>query len=171
MIIKITSQNQMTSLFDDHPGKQWARGLQKIPSHRCLENKLQQLEWLLLQHNIYILSVGSSILSQRRIMNHSLCHWQPGRYSIKHLNNWIHLLISILSRWRIQMKPVRNSLHGTLQICGDVSTLLTTWQAASSTQDTMPRQFFHVFQRWSCHMLGLLLSIMQYLWILLPQMQ
>jgi len=51
MIVEMTFQNLMMSLFGDHPGKQWASGHQKIPSHQHLENESQQLNLLLRRRN------------------------------------------------------------------------------------------------------------------------
>jgi hypothetical protein len=41
--MEMAFQNPTMSLFGDHPGKQWATGHQKIPSHQHVENQLQQL--------------------------------------------------------------------------------------------------------------------------------
>jgi hypothetical protein len=41
--VPMTIQNPTTSLFGDHPGKQWRSSRQKIPSPQHLENKAQQL--------------------------------------------------------------------------------------------------------------------------------
>ena len=43
MIVEMTIQDPMTSLFGDHPGKEWSWGHQNIPSRQQLENKSQQL--------------------------------------------------------------------------------------------------------------------------------
>jgi hypothetical protein len=43
MILEMTIQNLMRSLYGDHPGKQWESGHQKIPLHQYLENMSQQL--------------------------------------------------------------------------------------------------------------------------------
>jgi len=155
MIVEMTIQNPSTSLFGDHAGKQWAGGHQKIPSHQHLENELRKINHLLRQHNLYIGSVGRSISFRRRRMNVSLHRWHPRRYPIMLLNDCIRLLMYILTRGMIQMKPVSNWLHGQLQLCGDMSLLLSTWQASSSAQITMPRQPFPEFRRWSWHVWSL----------------
>jgi len=144
MIFAMSIQNPMTILFGDHPGKNWASGHQKIPSPQHLENGWRQLNWHLHRRSPYNLSVRWSILSRRRRMNESLRHWHRRRYPMKRLNDWIQPLMYIFSRGRIQTKPVSNWLHGTLEICGDISTLLTMWQASSSAQNhTTPRQPGH----------------------------
>jgi len=129
IIITMTIQNLMTSLLGHHPGKQLASGYQEISSHQHLDNKWGQLNSLLCRCNPYILSVGRSVLSQGRRINTSLRCWYPGRYLIQCLNEWICPLKYIFTRGRIQNKPVSNWLHGKLEICEDMSPLLTTWQA------------------------------------------
>ena len=86
MIVEMTVQNLTTSLFSDHPGKQWVSGHQKIPSCQHLEMELQQLIEVLRQHNPYILSIGRAILSRRRRMNGSVHRWHPRWYPMQHLN-------------------------------------------------------------------------------------
>jgi len=171
MIVQMTFQNPTTSIFRNHLGKQWASHQEEIPSLQHLEHESQQLHLLLCRRNPYCLSVGRSILSRRRWMNGSLRRWHPRRYPIKRLNDWIHLLVYILTRGRIQTKPVSNGLHGKLEICGDMGPLLSTWQASSSAQNTTPRKPFQAFWWWTWHMWILYLSIMQCLWIPLPRMQ
>jgi len=84
-------------------------------------------------------------------MNVSLHHWHLRWYWIKHLNDWIPPLMYIFSRRRIQMKPVSDWLHGKLEICGNISPLLTMWQPSSSAQNTMPRQLIPAFCQFSWH--------------------
>jgi len=151
----MTFRNPTTSLVGDHPGRQWASGHQMIPLRQHLENESQQLNYLLRRRSPYILSVGRSILSRRRRMNPSLRQWHPRRYPIKCLNDWIRPLMYIFTRGRIQTKPVSNWLHGKPEICGNMSPLLTTWQASSSAQYTTPRQPFQAFWRSSWHMRSL----------------
>jgi len=145
----------MTSLFGNHPGNQCTSGYQNIPSHQHLENELQQLNQLLCQLEPYILSIGRCILSWKRRINTSLHCWHLRRYWIKCFNDWIRLPMYIFTRGRIQTKPVSNWLYGKLEICGDMSPLLTTWQASLLAQNTMPRQLFQAFRRWSPHMSSL----------------
>jgi len=59
-------------------------------------------------------------------MNLSVCRWHPGRYPIKRLKDSIRLLMYTFTKGWIQTKPVSNGLHGMLEICGDMSPLLTT---------------------------------------------
>jgi len=59
-------------------------------------------------------------------MNVSLRRWHPRRYPIKRLKDGIRPLMDIFTRGRIQTKLVSNWLHGMLEICGDMSPLLTT---------------------------------------------
>jgi len=137
--IEMTIQNLTMSLFGDHPGKQWASGHQQIPSRQHLENQSRQLNLVLRRPNPYILSVGRSILSRRRRKNASLRRWHPRRYPIKRLNDWIRPLMYTFTRGRIQTKPVSNWLHGKLEICGDMSPLLTRWQASLPVQNSTRR--------------------------------
>jgi len=136
MIIEITIRHSMMSLFGDHRGRHWASGHQVIPSCQHLENESQQLNSLLHWCNVYILNFGRSILGWRRMINASLYCWHPRRYGIKHLNDWIRLLMYIFTIGWIQTKAVRNWLHGKLKPCGNMNRLLTTWQALSSVQNT-----------------------------------
>jgi len=43
MIVEMTFQNPMSSLFGDHPGKESASGHQKITTGQHLGNESQQL--------------------------------------------------------------------------------------------------------------------------------
>jgi len=138
MIVKMTIQHPMMSLFGDHPGEQYASGHQKILSHQLFENQLRQLNYLLHWSNPYILSVGSSVLSRRRRINAGPHRWHPRRYLIKCLNDWICLLMSIFTRGRIQTKPVSIWLHGQLEIQCNMSPWLTMCQASSSVLGVLP---------------------------------
>jgi len=120
---------------------------------------------------MYILSIGRSILSQRRTMNASLRCWYPRWHPIKRLNDWVCPLMIILTKGRIQMKPVSNWLHGDLETIRDISRLLMTWQAWFLAQNTTPRQLFHACWQWSWHVWSQQLSITGCLWIPLPQMR
>lgn len=73
MIVKMTTQNWMTRLISDHPGKQWASANQKVLSRQHLEHESGQLNHLPCRHNPYILSIGGSIFSLRWRMNANLC--------------------------------------------------------------------------------------------------
>jgi len=70
LVIKITIPNPMPSIFADHLEQQWASGHQMIPSCQHLENKSHRLNQLLHQCYPYIMSVGRSILSWRRGIEH-----------------------------------------------------------------------------------------------------
>jgi len=155
MIVRMTVQNMMTSLFSDHPGKQWASGHQDITSSDHLENGSRQLSWVLHRFNLYILSIGRSIFSPRRRMNSSLRHRHPTWYPIECLNDWVRPLMFTFPRRRIQMTHVSNWLHGKLEICGDMSPVLERWQASSSAQNTTPGLPIQAFRRWSWHMWSL----------------
>jgi len=152
MIIEMTLHNPMRNLFGDHSWKQAATGEEMIPSCQHLEDESRQLNQVLLRWDSYILTVGRSGYSWKRRMNvipHS-CH--PRRYSIKCVNNWIRQQMTIFIRGTIQTKPVSNWAHGTLEMCGDLNPLLTTWQASLAAQNTMPSPLFQEFWRWSWHM-------------------
>jgi len=123
MIVKMTIQHLTTSLFSDHPRKQWAGSHPRIPSRQDLENMSLQLNSLLHQCDPYILSIGWSIFSRRRRMNASLRLHHPGRYSIKGLNDSIRPIKSIFTRGRIQTKTVSNWFHGMLGISGNMGPL------------------------------------------------
>jgi len=155
MIIMMTIQNLMTSLSSDHWGKQWASGHQAIPSRQHLQNKSWQLNQLLCRSNHYMISIDRSICSRRRRMKAHLGHRQQRRYLIKPLNDCFCPRMYIFTEGRIQMNPVSNWLHGKLEICGDMSTLLTTWQAPSLVQNDIPSRLCQVFRRWSWHMWSL----------------
>jgi len=127
MIVTMTIQNLMTSHFGEHPGHKWPRGHRKIHSRQHLENESRQLNQLLCQRYPYILSVGRSILSQRRKMKASLHRCRPRRYLIKRLNDSIRPLMYILKRGGIETQAVGNWLNGKLEICGDISPLLMMW--------------------------------------------
>ena len=126
MIVETTIQNPTTSLFRYHSGKQWASGQQQISSQQHLKSKSHQLLWLKRWRNSFILRVGRSIFSVKRRMNASLGHWYPRTYRISCLNDLIRLLLYIFTRGRIQMKSVSNWLHGELDMCGGISTVLMT---------------------------------------------
>jgi len=72
-------------------------------------------------------------------------------YLFKHLYDWIHPLILMCTRGRIQIKPESNWLLGNREIVRNMSSVLTEWQASSSAQNTMPTQLFQAFQQWSWH--------------------
>jgi len=148
-IVEMTNQNQMTSLFGDHPGQLWASGHEMIPSRQHLENKSRQHNSILCQRTPCILSIGRSISFRRRSMNGSPWCWHPRWYPIKRLKGWILPLMCILTRGTIQTKLVSNWLHGKLEIYGDMSPLLTTWHASSSVQNRTPRQPFQAIRQWS----------------------
>jgi len=126
MIIEMTIHYPTTSVFGDHPRMQWASAHQKIPSRQHLENESRQLNQLLPRRNPHVLQVKRSIFSRRRRMNVSLHRWHPSRYPIMRLNDSIRQLMYIFTRGRIQTKPVSNWLYRNLEICGDMSPLLTT---------------------------------------------
>jgi len=153
--IKMTIWNPMMSLVGNHPGKQRASGHEHSASHQHFKNELWPLNQLQSRCNPYIPSISRSILCQRRWTNVSLRRWHPRRYSIKRLYNWIHPLMSIFTRARTEINVVSNWLHGKLKICGNMSTVVTMWQASSSEQNTMPWQLFQAFWQWSWHMWSL----------------
>jgi len=161
MIVNMTIQNPTISLCSNYLGMQSQSGHQVIPSHQHLENELWQLHHLVSRHNPYIRAAGRCILPLRTRMNASLRHWHPRRYQIKHLNHWIGPLMSIFSGGMNQKKPVSNWSHGKLEICGNMSNLLTMWHASLSVQNTMRRQLIQPFRRWSWNVWSLLLSHMQ----------
>ena len=171
LIVVMTFQNRTTSLFGDHPGTLWASGHQTIPSCQQLDNKSRQLNQLLRLRNPNILSVSRNILPRRRRMNMSMRHWQPRRYPIKRLNDWIRPRMNLLTRGRIRTKLVSNWFHANLEICGDMSPLFTTWLASLLAQNTTPTQPSQAFRRRSWHVYSLVLSIMWCLWIPLPWMR
>jgi len=142
MIIEMTIQYLTAIHICDHPGKRWASDYQKIPSRQQLEPKSRQVDLILDRRYPNILRIGRSMLSQSRRMNASLSGWHARRYPITRLNDWIRLLMYIFHRGRIQTKLVSNWLHWKLEICGDISPLLTTQQASSSPQNTTPRPLF-----------------------------
>jgi hypothetical protein len=76
---------------------------------------------------------------ERRLMNMSLGCWHWRWYLIPRWDNWISPLRYIFSRGRIPMKPVSNWWHGKLEICIDMSPILSVWQASSSARNTTPR--------------------------------
>jgi len=96
-----------------------------------------------------------SILSQRRGMIASLRHWHRRRHSINRSNDWICPLIYIFTTGQTETKQVKNWLHGTLEVCDDMRLLLMMCLASSSPQNSMPRQLFQAFQRWSWHLWSL----------------
>jgi len=151
MIVEMTMQILMTILFSNHQGKCSACSHQKSPSCQHFENEWWELYYLLCRRNSYILHVGMSIVSRTRRINASLRFWHSGKYPIKHVDDWICPLMYIFTRGRIQMMPVRNWLHGKLEICGDMRPLLTTWQVSLSVQITHRRPPFQAFWRWSWH--------------------
>jgi len=142
MMIKMTIQSPMTSFYGDYPGKQWAIGHQQIPSRQYIETESWQLHHLLGEHSQFHRSVRRSIWSSRRRMNGILRCRHPRRYSIERLNNCIRSLMCIFTRGRIQTKLVSDWLHGKLEICGDMSPSLTTWQASFSAEIETPRHLF-----------------------------
>jgi len=144
-------QNPTTSLFGDYPGKQWACSQERIPSRQHFEKELRQLNSQLHRRNLYMLSVRRSTMSRRRRMKPSLRRRHPGRNLIQGLNDSIRLQMYIFTRGKIQTKLVSNWLHGKLEICGDMSSLLTMPQDSSSVQNSTPRQPFQAFRRWSWH--------------------
>jgi len=160
IIVKMTIDIPKTTLFNENPRMCWASGRQNIPLHQHLEHKSLQPNWHPDQRNPYILSIVRPILSRTRRINTRLSWEHPGRYQIMCLNDWIPLLAYILNRGRIQMKLISNWFQGKLPICGDMSPLLTTWQASSSAQNTMPKQLSQAFRRYSWHRWSLSLSIM-----------
>jgi hypothetical protein len=112
IILKMTFQNSITSLFSDYPGKKSASCNQKILSGQHLENVSRQLNWPWDWCNNYILSIRRSLLSQATRLYTSLRVWHLRWYSIKHLTDWILLLIYIITSGCIQTKQVSNWLHG-----------------------------------------------------------
>jgi len=171
MIFTITIQNPMMSLFSDHPGTHWVCGHQMIPSRQHFESKLGQLNPLLPRCNPNILSIGRVVLSWSWTMNGSLRCWHPRRYLITRFNDWIHLLVYIVTRGRIHTKPVSDWSHGKHEICGDMSPLLTSWQDSSLVPNRPTGQLFQAYWRWSWPVRSLSLSIPWCLWIFLPQMR
>ena len=125
MLVEKTIPDPMMGLFGDHSGKQSASGHRTIPLHQHMENKSRLLNYLLHWRDLYLVSIGRFILSRRCRMNASLRSWHPSRYSVKRLNNWILLVMYILTKGWIEMKPVSNWFHGKLEICGNMSPLLT----------------------------------------------
>jgi len=171
MSIEMTFQHPTTSLFGDCPAKQWVSGQQTNLSRQQVEDESQQLKSLLHQRNPYILSTARSILTRRRRIDASLSGWHRRRYPIKCLIDWIRLPMYICTKGRIETKPVSNWLLGMLEICGDRSPVLTTWQASFLVENTTHRQPVHAFRQCSWRVSSLLVTIMQCLWIPLPRMQ
>jgi len=86
MIVMMTIQNPTTSLFCDHPAKQWATGHRKCCSRQHLLHESRELNQFPCRCNHFILSIRRSILSGRRMINTSLRRWHARKYPIKHLN-------------------------------------------------------------------------------------
>jgi len=129
MIVEMNIQNPTTGLLGDHPGNRCASGHRKIPSPQHWYNESWWLIHLLCRRNPNILSIGRSISSWRRRMKASMHRWHPRRSPITQLNVWIRPLMSISTSGRSQTKPGSNWMNGKLDIWGDMSPLLTIWQA------------------------------------------
>lgn len=161
LMVEMRFQNPKTSLFGNYLGTQCASCHRKIPSAQNSENQSQQLNFPLCECNPDIPSVRHSILSPRRRIIISLHYRHPRRYLITRFNDWIWQLMNKFTRGWIQPMPVSNRCYGKLQICGDMSHVLKTWQASLSAWNEWPRQPFQAFRQWWRHTWSLQLSIMQ----------
>jgi len=155
MIVAITIQNQNTSLYYDHPRKQWASGHQMFPPRQHLVHESWQLNQFLQQQNPYILIVGRYILSRRRRIKASLSRWDLRKYWIKCANDGIRPRMNKFTGEMIEVRAVSNWSHGKMEIWGDMSPLLKTWQASSSVQNALHTELSQVLQPWSWHMRSL----------------